>query len=108
MGEGHRCIHQEGVRQEVQPNMACRSRTQLRLVCYTRDKALHILLSWPGRDPLVQVWLSTSVGTRSVVRGSMRCRRFKFRRVAFSLLVHVLDGTPEFEETLSVPLCEKK
>ena len=38
--EGHRRVHQEGVRQEVQPHLALHRRPQLRLLRHARDEAL--------------------------------------------------------------------
>lgn len=57
---GHRRIHQEGVRQEVQPDMALHRRTQLRLIRHARDASLHLLLLGPSSHSVVQEWLSPS------------------------------------------------
>lgn len=56
---GHRCLHQEGVRQEVQPDLALHRRPQLRLIRHARDSPLHLFLSRPGRHPAVQERLSS-------------------------------------------------
>ena len=46
--EGHRGVHQEGVRQEVQPDLALHCGAQLRLVRDPRDEALHLFLPRAG------------------------------------------------------------
>lgn len=51
---GHRGVHQEGVRQEVQPHVALHRGAQLRLVRDARDAPLHLLLPRAGGDPAVQ------------------------------------------------------
>lgn len=45
---GHSCLYQEGVRQEVQPDVALHRGAQLRLVRDPRDAPLHLLLLGPG------------------------------------------------------------
>jgi hypothetical protein len=55
---GHRCLYQEGVRQEVQPHLALHSGKELWLLRHARDKALHILLPRPSSHLALQVRLS--------------------------------------------------
>merc|ERR1711872_1104814 len=70
--EGHRRLHQEGVRQEVQPDVALHRGAQLRELRDARDEALHLLLPRPGCDSSVQVWLGWTLSDKptraSVVR----------------------------------------
>eukprot|EP00439_Symbiodinium_sp_Y106_P064791 s689_g10.t1 len=56
---GHCGIHQERVRQEVQPNVALRCWSQFWFLCDPRDEALHLLLPWASGDPGVQVRLGS-------------------------------------------------
>ena len=56
--EGHRRVHQEGVRQEVQPHLALHRRPQLRLLRHARGEALHLLLPRSGRGAPLQVRLN--------------------------------------------------
>jgi hypothetical protein len=51
---GHRGVHQEGIRQEVQPDVALHRRSEFRIVRDPRDPSLHILLSRTGGDTAVQ------------------------------------------------------
>lgn len=48
MFAGHRRLHQEGVRQEVQPDLALHRGPQLRLIRDSRDSPLYLLLSRTG------------------------------------------------------------
>merc|ERR1712127_756063 len=48
-------VHQEGVRQEVQPDLALHCWQELWFVRYPRDQALHLLLSGASRDFVVQI-----------------------------------------------------
>ena len=50
--EGHRRVHQEGVRQEVQPHLALHRRPQLRLLRHARDEARSTSLSGSRGAPL--------------------------------------------------------
>ncbi|CAB1112156.1 unnamed protein product [Ectocarpus sp. CCAP 1310/34] len=45
----HCRLHQEGVRQEVQRNLALHCGPQLWVLRYPRDEALHLLLLGPGK-----------------------------------------------------------
>jgi hypothetical protein len=56
---GYRCVHQEGVRQEVQPHLALHSGQKLRLVRHARNEALHLFLSRPSCNFAVQIGLRT-------------------------------------------------
>lgn len=49
MCTGYCRFHQEGVRQEVQGDVALHRRPQLRVVRYSRDEALHLLLLGTGK-----------------------------------------------------------
>merc|ERR1712071_564088 len=57
-------VHQEGIRQEVQPNLALYCRPKLWLVRNTRNQTLHILLSRPGRYSVVQVRIKIIIKKR--------------------------------------------
>lgn len=59
---GHCCIHQEGVRQEVQPHVALHRRPQLWLVCDTRNTPLHLLLPGSGGRAALQERLGMECG----------------------------------------------
>merc|ERR1712080_672899 len=52
--EGHCGLHQEGVRQEVQPHVALYRGQELWLLRHARDQALHLLLPRPGRHSSLQ------------------------------------------------------
>ena len=52
--EGYRRLHQEGVRQEVQPDVALHCRQKLRLLRHTRDPPFYLLLPWPSRHSSLQ------------------------------------------------------
>merc|ERR1711865_799157 len=56
---GHSRLHQEGIRQEVQPYLARNCWSQLRLIRDSRNQAFHLLLLRPSGNPLVQVRLSS-------------------------------------------------
>ena len=56
--EGYRRLHQEGVRQEIQPYLALCGWPQLRLLCHSRDQALHLLLHGAGGSVALQVRLN--------------------------------------------------
>jgi len=56
--EGHCGLHQEGVWQEIQPDMALHRWPQLWQLCYTRDEAFHLLLPRTSRHSAVQVRLN--------------------------------------------------
>merc|ERR1711924_204716 len=51
--------YQEGVRQEIQPHLACNCRPQLRVLRDTRDQALHLLLPRTSCNPSFQVWIDS-------------------------------------------------
>merc|ERR1712071_541685 len=48
-------VHQEGVRQEVQPDLALHCWQELWVLRYPRDKALYLLLSGASRYFVVQI-----------------------------------------------------
>merc|ERR1712226_1559003 len=52
--EKDRGVHQERVRQEVQPHLALHRGQELWLVRHPRDQAFHLLLPGPGRHPALQ------------------------------------------------------
>ena len=58
--ERHCCVHQEGIRQKVQPHLARDRWPQLRQLRHTRDQALYLLLPRPGRHLFVQVGMNAS------------------------------------------------
>merc|ERR1711966_145553 len=96
--EGHRGLHQEGVRQEVQPDVALHRRPQLRLLCDPRNEALHLLLPRPGRDPPLQVWLMRrTTGAHRGEEGDIEERRLRHNRGTSSsgrAPITVLSGNP--------------
>lgn len=55
---GHCGVHQEGVRQEIQPDMALHRGPQLWIVRDARDPPLYLLLLGTGGHPAVQERLS--------------------------------------------------
>ena len=50
-------IHQEGIRPQVQPNVARDCGAQLWQLCYARNQAFYLLLSWASSRALVQEWI---------------------------------------------------
>ena len=56
--KGHRSLHQERVRQEVQPNVARNRRQKLRKLRHTRNEAFHLLLPWTSCHSPLQVRLN--------------------------------------------------
>merc|ERR1719322_332890 len=50
-------LHQEGIRQKVQPNLARNRRPKLRELRDPRDEALHLLLPRSSRHSAVQIGL---------------------------------------------------
>ena len=50
---GYRCLHQKGIRQEIQSNLALHRWSQLRVLRDTRDQAFHLLLPRTSCDPFI-------------------------------------------------------
>ncbi|KAL1123876.1 hypothetical protein AAG570_001646 [Ranatra chinensis] len=55
---GHCRLHQEGIRPEVQPDLALRRRSQLRQLCDPRNPPLHLLPLRHRIHTSIQVWLT--------------------------------------------------
>ena len=55
--EGHRCLHQEGVWQEVQPHLALHCWQELWVISHPCDQALHLHSSWPSCHSPLQEWI---------------------------------------------------
>ena len=57
--EGHCRLHQEGIWQEVQPNVALYRWQKLWLLRHTWNSTFHLLLPGTGRHSTVQKWLNS-------------------------------------------------
>jgi hypothetical protein len=58
MKAGHRSLHQKGIRQEIQPNLALHRGQKFRILCDARDQELHLLLYGINRHFTLQIRLT--------------------------------------------------
>ena len=60
--KGYSGVHQEGVRQKVQPNMALHCWEKLRIVCNSRNPTFHLFLSRASCHSAIQKWIIKKFG----------------------------------------------
>ena len=96
--KGHRCLYQERIRQEIQPDVALHCWKKLRQLRYSRNETFYLFLPRTSCSSLIQIWLNNSSDYTSL---SLNCSVEVWKHF-HGVGIFILSTVPNYHKVICV------